>query len=78
MRNITEPFTEDHLNYTMEELGKIWDISEHQEYIWGVMVPEVFVKFYSDFFNISKVEAEKRISETPDKDDDLGDGSEML
>jgi len=49
----------------------------NQEYIWFVMVPEVFVKIYSDFFNISKEEAEQRIAETPDKDD-ICDESDML
>ena len=30
-----------------------------------VMLPECFIKFYMDFFNISKEEAETRIGETP-------------
>ena len=33
-------------------------------------MPECFIKFYMDFFQLTKVEAETKIKETPMKDED--------
>ena len=35
------------------------------EYVWKVILPEIFIKLYMDFFGFEKMEAEQRISETP-------------
>ena len=34
-------------------------------YCWRVLLAEIFIKFYSDFFRVSKEEALTRINETP-------------
>ena len=47
---------------------------ENNEYIWKVLLAECFIKMYMDFFNVSKIEAEQRISETPlheESDEDM-------
>ena len=67
---ITDPFSEDQLDWTLEEMGKVWMKSkkeqmDNNEYVWKVLLPECFIKFYMDFFKLDKKEAEKRISETP-------------
>ena len=69
-KKVIDPFTDEHLEYTVDELSKIWMRDKKQEmdnhdYIWKVMVSECFIKFYMDFFSCDKVEAELRISETP-------------
>ena len=71
---ITDPFTEDQLKWTLEEIGKVWLKSKQEkldndEYVWKVLLPECFIKFYMDLFSIDKKEAEKRIRETPLRDD---------
>jgi len=67
---ITDPFTDNQLDWTLEELGKIWmrnkrEQMDNNEYVWKVLLAECFIKFYMDHFNVDKKEAEKRISETP-------------
>ena len=38
-----------------------------------VLLPECFIKFYMDFFKVTKAEAEIKIKETPLKDEDEDD-----
>ena len=67
---ITVPFTEEQLDWTLEEIGKVWmrtdqEKRENSDYVWKVLLAECFIKFYMDLFNLEKGEAEKRIGETP-------------
>ena len=67
---ITDPFTDDQLDWVLEEMSSIWmrnkrEQMENNEYIWKVLLPECFIKMYGDHFSFSKEEAEVRISETP-------------
>ena len=51
---------------------------DNNEYVWKVLLPECFIKFYMDHFGYGKGEAELRISETPLKkgnDDESSDES---
>ena len=38
---------------------------ENNDYVWKVLLPETLIKFYMDYFKLTKKEAEKRIAETP-------------
>ena len=60
---ITDPFTDDQLSWTLEEISMVWE--ENSDYVWKVLLAECFIKFYMDYFHFGKEEAEKRISETP-------------
>ena len=67
---ITDPFTDDQLEWTLDEIGQVWmknkrEQMDNNEYVWKVLLAECFIKFYMDHFSVSKKEAEKRISETP-------------
>ena len=67
---ITDPFTDDQLDCTLEEMSALWmrnkrEQMDNNEYIWKVLLPECFIKFYMDMFGFEKAEAETRISETP-------------
>jgi len=67
---ITDPFTDDQLEWTLEEMGKVWMKTkraqmDNNEYVWKVLLAECFIKFYMDHFGFDKKETEKRISETP-------------
>jgi hypothetical protein len=67
---ITDPFTDDQLDWTLEEIGKVWmktkrEQMNNNEYVWKVLLAECFIKLYMDHFGCDKKEAEKRISETP-------------
>ena len=42
-----------------------WDRLENEDYVDRVLLPESLIKLYSDFFLISKSEAEARINNTP-------------
>ena len=72
---ITNPFSDDQVDWTYEEMTRIFmktskEFCDNNDYIWKVLMPECFIKFYMDFFSISKEEAETRIRETPlDKTD---------
>jgi len=76
---ITDPFTDEQLDWTLDEIGKVWMKSkeEHRknnEYVWKVILAECFIKFYMDFFEVTKEEAVQMISETPlHKKDQLKD-----
>ena len=67
---ITDPFTDDQLEWTLEEIGNIWmktkrDQMKNNEYVWKVILVETFIKFYMELFGFEKKEAEQRIRETP-------------
>ena len=67
---ITDPFTDNQLEWTLEEMGRVWmktkrEQMDNNEYVWKVLLAECFIKFYMDLFGFDKKEAEKRISETP-------------
>jgi len=77
---ITHPFTEDQVDWTFEEFRSRWmpttkEFHQLNDYIWKVLLPECFIKFYMDFFQLTKVEAETKIKETPmiDEDEDEDD-----
>jgi len=67
---ITEPFTDEQLEWTLDEISKVWmrnkrEQMDNNEYVWKVLLAECFIKFYMDHFGLNKQEAEKRIGETP-------------
>ena len=67
---ITDPFTVKQLEWTLDEISKVWMRNEREqmdntEYVWKVLLAECFIKFYMDHFGLNKQEAEKRIGETP-------------
>ena len=71
---ITDPFTDDQLNWTLEELGKVWMRSEKEkrdnsEYVWSVLIPECFLHVYAKQFDVSRAQAEVMIRETPLRDE---------
>jgi len=78
---ITDPFTDDQLDWTLEEIGKVWmrtkrEKFDNKEYVWKVLLSECFIKFYMDWFAVSKQDAEMMIKETPlrnEEDDSSGD-----
>ena len=77
---ITDPFTDNQLEWTLEEMGRVWmktkrEQMDNNEYVWKVLLAECFIKFYMDFFGFDKKEAEKRISETPLRKDSEGENS---
>ena len=79
---ITDPYTDDQLDWTLDELGMVFmktkkEQMDMNEYIWKVLLPELFIKIYSDFFSVDKIEAEKRIGETPLEAEDEDDDKEL-
>ena len=67
-------FSEQHFDWTLALMKEVWMSTkqlhaENNEYVWKVLLPECLIKFYMDFFAISKKEAEQRIKETPHDDD---------
>ena len=67
---ITDPFTDNQLNWTLEEMSKVWmktkrERMDKNEYVWKVLLPECFIKVYGDKFGVSRAEAEVMIGETP-------------
>ena len=67
---ITDPFTDDQLNWTLEEMSKVWmtnvrDKMDNGDYVWKVLIPEYFLKVYGDKFGVSRTEAEVMMRETP-------------
>ena len=72
---ITHPFTDKQVDWVYEEMASIWlrteqEHADNNEYIWKVLMPECFIRLYSDFFKLSRKEAEQRIKETPFDDSD--------
>ena len=71
----------DQLDWTLEEIGKVWmqtkrEKFDRKEYVWKVLLSECFIKFYMDWFEVSKQDAEIMIKETPlrnEEDDSNGD-----
>jgi len=43
---------------------------DNNDYVWKVLLPEVFIKLYMDHFSMEKGEAEKRIQNTPLREED--------
>ena len=78
---ITHPFTDKQVDWVYEEMANIWlrtkqEHADNNEYIWKVLMPECFIRLYSDFFKLSRKEAEQRIKETPfDDSDESSDNS---
>ena len=71
---ITDPFTEEQVDWVLKELKDIWmknskDVKKMADYIWKVILPECLIKLYSDFFEVSRSEAETMIKETPLEDE---------
>ena len=67
---ITHPFTDKQVDWVYEEMASIWlrtkqEHADNNEYIWKVLMPEGFIRLYSDFFELPLKEAEQRIGETP-------------
>ena len=74
----------DQLDWTLEEIGKVWmrtkrEKFDNRDYVWKVLLSECFIKFYMDWFAVSKQDAEKMIKETPlrNEEDDSG-GDEFI
>ena len=79
---ITHPFSEQQVDWTYALMKQVWMSTkqlhaENNEYVWKVLLPECFIKFYMDFFAISKKEAEQRIKETPHDDDSSSSENEL-
>ena len=54
---------------------KVWmktpeERRENNDYIWKLLLPECFIKFFMDHFSIDKKEAENIIRNTPLKEED--------
>ena len=49
------------------------DQNKHSDFVWKVLLAEAFIKIYQDKFNMERSEAERRIANTPDVEDDDGD-----
>jgi hypothetical protein len=72
---INHPFTEEQVNWTLDEIKDIWMSNiemekKNNDYVWKVLLSECLLKFYMDKFGFSKEEAENRMSETPMLDDE--------
>ena len=72
---ITDPFTDEQLDWVLEEMSNLWmrdkkEQMDNNEYVWKVLLPECFIKLYMDMFGMEKDEAETRIGETPLDDRD--------
>ena len=72
---ITHPFTDAQVDWTLECMTEVWmktrkEQADNNEYIWKVLMSECLTKFYGDYFKISKIEALRRIKETPFEDED--------
>ena len=72
---ITDPFTDDQLDWALDEMSKVFMKTKQEqmdlnEYVWKVLLAELFIKIYSDFFSVDKIESERRIGETPFDDED--------
>ena len=78
---ITHPFTDQQVDWVYKEFADIWlrtkqEHADNNEYIWKVLMPEGFIRLYSDFFQVPMKEAEQRIKETPfDDSDESSDSS---
>ena len=49
------------------------DQNKHSDFVWKVLLAEAFIKIYQDKFDMERSEAERRIANTPDVEDDDGD-----
>ena len=73
---ITDPFTDDQLDWILEELGMVWMRNEKEkkdnaEYVWNVLVPECFIKVYANHCDVSLAQAEVMMRETPLRDEPM-------
>ena len=87
---ITHPFTDQQVDWAYKEFADIWlrtkqEHADNNEYVWKVLMPEGFIRLYSDFFQVTMKEAEQMIKETPfdDSDDDSsqeesGSGKDLI
>ena len=67
---ISDPFTEEQQDWTLEEMTNVWmrnneERMKNQDYVWKVLLPEFYIKVYSDWFNVDKKLAETMMKETP-------------
>ena len=67
---ISNPFTEEQISLCIEEIKEMLqtsfkELTETEEFVNSVMLPECLIKIYGDYFEVNKEEAEKMISETP-------------
>ena len=72
---IHNPFTDAQVDWTLECMADVWmktwqERADNLDYVSKVLMPECLIKFYMDFFKISKAEAETKIKETPIEDED--------
>ena len=79
---ITHPFTDQQVDWAYKEFADIWlrtkqEHADNNDYVWKVLMPEGFIRLYSDFFQVTMKEAEQMIKETPfdDSDDESSDSS---
>ena len=78
-RQITNPFSDDQVQWTYDEMKNLWVNSESDfwrinDYINKVLLSDCLIKFYMDHFKFTRDEAETRIGESPfedDSDDDI-------
>ena len=80
---ITHPFTDQQVDWAYKEFADIWlrtkqEHADNNEYIWKVLMPEGFIRLYSDFFKVSMKEAEQRIKETPLYEEEDGESSTLI
>ena len=80
---ITSPFSDEQLDWTLDEISKVWmrtkkEQMDNNEYCWKVILAECLIKFFMDKFQVNKKEAEKCIAETPLDSEDDDDGGEEL
>ena len=80
---ISEPFSDQQMDWTLDEIDKglvknLKKCSDLKDYIWKVLLPESFIKIYSDFFHLDMLEAEQRIRETSLTGNDAEDGPAMM
>ena len=55
---ITDPFTDEQLDWTLDEIEKVWmktkeEHRKNNEYVWKVLLAECFIKFYMDMFDVT-------------------------
>ena len=48
--------------------------NKHSDFVWKVVLAEAFIKMYGDKFGFERKEAEKRMSNTPYRDDEDAEG----
>ena len=71
-RQITDPFSDSQLSWTLELIKEKLmsnlspqDQLKMHDFVWLVMLPEIFLRFYMDHFSLERHEALRRIRNTP-------------